>query len=254
MSPSPPAAQVPDNDAPAIAPAVAPATQARTLRTTPVEQAPAPDRTRDGLVFLPFLGLHSFQDSNYSALSAGLRVGAFLGAFVNDDWSLNASATLDILDVSENVPAGTTVDNGGQVVSLAFSPLFHVGNPKAEFVVGPILGGWAEWVHATETESPETAAATGLVSSSAQGWEAGWTVGGNLGVFIPVSSGVRAGALLTLERRGVLHQCVEFKLTEQPAVGGTIGVDGTSGGGPRDSCQSSGPGATVLGFTFALLL
>jgi hypothetical protein len=197
----------------------------------PAATSPLPDRQREGLLFLPFLGLHSFQDSNDRGLDAGLRVGSFLGGYVNNNWSMNALAELDIFNPNSNA-VDPGIDLSGQMLGVTFNPLLHVGNAKAELVLGPKLGGWIRWVQASGTNS-----VTG-VSGSADSTAEGWTIGGNMGVFIAASPSVLAGALMSLEVRDILHLC----------------ATGTLNGVTSSSCMSSGDSATILGFAFGLML
>jgi hypothetical protein len=229
-APAPPAAAPPVPAPPtAVAPAVLPPPAPATARVTSTPSLP--DRQRDGLLVLPFVGLHSFQDSNDQGLDAGLRVGSFLGGYVNNNWSLNALAELDVFNPNHNA-TNSGIDLSGQMLGVTFNPLLHVGNVKAEFVVGPKLGGWIRWDHASGTNS-----ITG-VSGSADGTAEGWTIGANMGVFIAASRSVLAGALMSLEVRDILHDC----------------ATGTVHGVTSSSCSSSGDSATILGFAFGLML
>jgi hypothetical protein len=187
-----------------------------------------PDRERHGALFLPYLGLHSLQDSDDQGFDAGLRVGALLGGYVNEIWSLNAGVELDIFNFNSRV-TDAGLDLSGEMLGLTFNPLVHLGNVKAEFVAGPKLGGFLRWVHAAGT-----GVVTGLPAQADEMAE-GWTIGGDMGVFVAASRSVLVGALMSLEVRDLLHACVTAT-------------------GMAESCQSSGPSATILGFTFGVLL
>jgi hypothetical protein len=225
--PAPPPEVTPPPPAAPPRPAALPPVAART--------APLPDRQRGGGLFLPFLGLHSFQDSNLNGLDAGLRVGMFLGSYVNQQWSLNASAGFNWLNFRDlsDANAGVTGDASGGQIDLAFSPLFHVGNAKAEFVIGPKIGAAFFWDHVSLTNPGTNTSLTG------DGWDIEWLLGGHMGVFVPASPDVLVGALLSLELHDVIHEC------------GTATV---TGAGTTNHCQWSGDSSTILGFAFALLL
>jgi hypothetical protein len=194
----------------------------------PPAASPLPDRVRSGALILPFLGLHSFQDSNDTGLDAGLRAGLLLGTFVNNDWSMNVGTSFDLLNPNSQA-ANLGLDVSGEMLDLTFSPLYHLGNVKGEIVIGPKLGGWVEWVQASGTDL-----ATGT-SATVNGTAEGWTLGGNLGAFLAASPDVLVGVLMSLEVRDLLHSCA-------------------SGTGIAEMCKSSGDSAWILGFTFGLML
>jgi hypothetical protein len=220
----------------AVAPVPAPArqaTDAEVARSAPLPAAHAvavapPPRHREGMLILPFLGLHSFQDSNASGLDAGLRVGSFVGGFINNSWSMNGAAELDILNFNND----GGVDGSGQMLAVTFDPLLHLGSEKIELVLGPKLGGWALREH-IDINDPVSG-----VSGSGDATAEGWTIGGNMGLFVAVSPTVLAGVLMSLEVRDVLHSCASV----------TVGTQAV------DQCKSSGDSNTILGFTFGLML
>jgi hypothetical protein len=227
----PPPAPPPVVPQAAEAPRTAPPPLPITARARPAyaPAAPQPDRVREGALFLPFIGLHSFQDSNDKGVDPGLRVGTFIGGFVNNTLSLNGLAELDILNPNSN-GSSAGADVSGQFLGVSFNPLLHVGNGNVEFVIGPKLGGWIEWVHVNINDT------VGGVSESLDGTAEGWTLGGNMGLFIPASQSVLVGALLSLEYRDPLHACA-------------------SSSAGASMCTTSGlDSATILGFTFGVML
>ncbi len=155
-------------------------------------------------------------------------MGALVGGYVNEHWSLNAGAEVDVFNFNDRLSAAG-LDLSGEMLGLTFDPLFHVGNAKAELVVGPKLGGWMRWVHASGTSLN-----TGL-TATADGLAEGWTIGGNMGVFVDAAPSVLVGALLSLEVRDPLHSCV-------------------TGTATAETCSSNENSATILGFAFGLLL
>jgi len=226
-APPPVIQQAADGEAPRTAPPPLPLT-AR-ARPTYVPAAALPDRVREGGLFLPYIGLHSFQDSNDKGVDPGLRLGTFIGGFVNNAWSLNGLAELDILNPNSQ-STGAGVDASAQMLGVTFSPLLHVGNVNVEFVIGPQLGGWIEWAHVSVNDP-----ASGTFVSADATVE-GWTVGGNMGLFIPASPSVLVGALVSLEYRDPLHACASS----------SAGVS---------NCTTSGfDSATLLGFAFGVML
>ena len=177
-------------------------------------------------MFMPFLGLHSFQDSSSSGFDAGLRIGALVGGFATGQWSLNAGMAFDVFNPNSQA-SDAGLDISGKMLDLTFSPLFHIGNAKGELVIGPKLGGWVEWVHVTGAAPAGVA-----VDATAEGW----TLGGNMGGFLTASPTVLVGILMTLELREPLHACA-------------------SATNVAEMCTTSGlDSATMLGFTIALML
>jgi hypothetical protein len=209
-------------------PAPAAATVPRARPVPAAAKAPLPERTREGRLILPYLGLHSFQGSNEAGLDPGLRLGVLGGEYVTNHWSMNGALELDILNPNDMVTGGG-LDFSSQMLGLTFSPLYHAGSAEVEFVVGPKLGGFVRWAHVSVTD-PFTGE-----SASADGTAEGWTIGGNIGLFGGVSSSALIGVLFSLERRGILHGCA-------------------SGTGIAEQCTSSGDSATILSFALGVLL
>lgn len=206
---------------PARPPGAQPPAAERSAAIVPSTPATLPVRERRGMMILPYLGLQSFQGSNGSGLNPGLRAGAFVGRYVKRRWSLNGQAEVDILNPNEQA-SSAGVGASAQMLGVAFSPLVHLGNGKAELVAGPKLGGWIQRKHLT--------AGCSLLDVTLEGW----TLGANVGVFTPVSPSMLFGGMLSLEVRDVLHACASTGLAE--------------------SCSSGGASATILGFTAGLLL
>jgi hypothetical protein len=173
-------------------------------------------------MILPYVGLQSFQGSNGDGLNPGLRAGAFVGRYFRRIWSLNGQAELDILNPNEEA-SSAGVGASAQMLGVAFSPLVHLGNGKAELVAGPKLGGWLQRKH--------LAAGCSSVDYTLEGW----TLGANVGVFTAASPSTLFGGMLSLEVRDVLRAC-------------------GSGTGIAGWCSSSGASAAILGFTVGLLL
>lgn len=182
---------------------------------------------RQGFLFVPFIGLHSFQDSDSKGLDAGLRAGGLLGKYLNNDWSLNAGVAFDVVNTNSAV-TDLDIDLQAQILELTFNPLFHVGNAKVEFVVGPKIGGWVMWTRLAGTSEDGSRV---IVNGTSEGW----TFGGTVGVFLRATPGVSAGVMTSLETRDLLYSCA--KIT-----------------GMESRCESGGSSTTILGFVFALML
>ena len=85
------------------------------------------------------------------------------------------------------------------------------------------------WLHASGTSVD-----TGL-SASADGLAEGWTIGGNMGVFVDAAPSTLVGAMMSLEVRDAFHSC-------------------TTGSATPEMCTSNEASATLLGFAFGLML
>jgi hypothetical protein len=163
---------------------------ARSLaRTSP----PLPgEPERSAFLFLPTIGVHSFQNDSATNLDAGLRLGALVGARINDSLSLNAEATLDLVNPS-NVPPG--VDITALQFHIAFSPLIHATSGAVELVVGPKLGLFALSLDAS---------GGGQKSSSSVH---GWLYGVNVGAFGRVNDTLSMGALVSFDFERATEEC-----------------------------------------------
>lgn len=154
----------------------------------PGDPAPAARRpSGGGFQAVPYLGLHSFSGEGTSGADPGLRLGAILGGRVFETLSANGEITIDVMNYDAR-------SESGAMVQMTFSPLYHMGSPAAEIVIGPKLGAWAMSRHASDS---------GL---SAAVEEQGWTVGVNAGVFFPVGQGTSSlGMLFSLASLQVTH-------------------------------------------------
>jgi hypothetical protein len=148
---------------------------------------------RSGVVFIPLLGFHSFQNDDATSLGAGLRLGALLGGRVNHALSLNVEATFDVLN-PKNVPS--SVDVTALQFHAAFSPLLHTVSGTVEFVAGPKLGVFA---------LTEDASGGGLTASSSAH---GWLYGFNVGLFGAVNEKVSIGGLISFDFEKATEACV----------------------------------------------
>lgn len=135
-----------------------------------------------------------------------------------ENWSLNVALTFDKMN-PDSAPGESVSDYAFEV---SISPLIHFPLPKLEILAGPILGTWVS----------TASASAGSVSTDV--WGYGWTIGGNVGVLVPVGSKVELGGLLTLSVRNVMKLCTT--------------VFG------NETCASSGvDAAKALGLAFAAM-
>jgi hypothetical protein len=225
QAPPPPVAAPASPSAVPSAPPPPAAVDAEAPKVAPVRAYAPPPPLDPGppvFLFMPFLGIHSFQNDSARALDAGLRVGALLGGRVNEVLSLDVVAALDVLNPN-GVPAG--VDVTALQFHIAFSPLIHARSGGAEIVVGPKLGLFAL--------SEDASSGTESASESAHGWLYGF----NFGIFGAANDTLSVGGLVSFDVEKATEICA-------------------SGTGVPEMCQSVDPSgsAKVLGVAFALLM
>jgi len=122
----------------------------------PAYAAPAVELPRHhGAMMMPYLGFN-FPTVNDAGYSTGFRLGALFGAFAGPFVSLNGEVSLDLLN-----PGSGSVTH--VMLDLAFSPLFHFGPPRMDFVVGPKLGLFYEGRSYTSSGTDYSASAYGVV-------------------------------------------------------------------------------------------
>jgi hypothetical protein len=227
-------AQEPGNAAPApiaAAPAAAPAAAAVDAENPPASAAramtqpaaPPPDAPpRSQILFIPSLGIHSFQNDSAKDLDAGLRLQATVGGRVSDVVSVNVEVALDVMNPN-NVPSG--VDVSAMQYHGALSPLVHLGTGATEVVLGPKLGLFKMSVDASGGGQS--------VSSSAHGW----LYGVNFGIFGRLNDKASLGGLLSFDFEKATEVCL-------------------SAPGAGEQCEGSnlGDSAKVLGVSLALML
>lgn len=166
--------------------AAAPAAARPTPRVaaTPSRAAPNP-LWSEGFMFLPSIGINSFQGDTGRDVGVGLRVGALAGSRMGENWSLNVGFAFD----KKNLSGGGASD---YVFDLGFSPLIHFPMEKLEIVAGPALGAFLD------------KASGGSIDI----WQYGWAIGVNAGVLVPVGSKVKLGGLLNFELRNPMKTCI----------------------------------------------
>ena len=159
----------------------------------PPPRPPRPPRKKHGFLIAPYLGIHSYQQQDAFNLDPGLRVGAFAGGRLNDIASLNAEVKMDLTNAS-NVPSGTSFSE--YALDFTFSPLFQLPAGSVEVVIGPKVGLFISRAHQTDAASDLSIELTGLV------------LGGNAGLFVPVTPATSLGVLISLELKDVSSGCV----------------------------------------------
>jgi hypothetical protein len=159
---------------------------------------PSPPSTRHGLLVLPYLGIHSYQNADMAGYSPGARFGTLLGGRVSHWLSLNGELTLDVSDIPHGSGASSLKEGSEYYVDLAFSPLVHLVRGPVELVAGPKVG----FFRAETSFSGSSSGASGESTSLS-----GITAGFNAGAFVPVSGLVELGGLLSIEARDAREYC-----------------------------------------------
>jgi hypothetical protein len=155
---------------------------------------PSPPSTRHGLLVLPYLGLHSYQNVDMAAYSPGARFGALFGGRLSHWLSLNGELTIDVSDI----PHGSQ-EASEYYLDLAFSPLAHLVWGPVELVAGPKVGFF-------RSKTSVSSSNAGVSGESSSLW--GIAAGLNAGAFVPVSGVVEIGGLLSVEARDAREYCV----------------------------------------------
>jgi len=193
----------------------------------------SPPSARHGFLALPYLGIHSYQNSDMAAYSPGARFGTLLGGRVSRWLSLNGELTVDWSDIPNSSAAGSFTEGSEFYFDLAFSPLVHLVRGPIELVLGPKIG----FFHAETSTSGSSSGVSGESTSLS-----GITTGLNAGAFVPVGGLVELGGLLSIEARDAREYCV------------------TPSGGAQTCTTNEVYGssvvlhtATVVGMTFAAL-
>jgi hypothetical protein len=180
-------------------------------RAAPLPASPRPS----GFVAIPYLGINSFSDAG---ISTGFRAGALLGGRVAEIFSFNGELTVD--KVNLDAPPGASAS--AYMFQLGISPLFHVDTPNVRFVAGPKVGFVGSTSHISG----------GGLSADRRGM--GWTLGLNLGAFIPLKNTTSLGILLSYatmkplvvcaSSTGVDENCTGDNLRSSEVLGLTLGA------------------------------
>jgi hypothetical protein len=162
-----------------------------------------PPRSR--LVLLPFAGVHAFLGEAKSGQSIGGHLGALVGGRFTRSLSLSGEVAFDWL----NPEPASGASAFGIEVMVAASPLYHVAIGKLELVVGPKLGYWAGFAESTLADRTTDARVDGVA------------LGGNLGIFGPLTRALSIGALAALDVRTVRETCATISGQPQSCTGGS---------------------------------
>lgn len=169
------------------------------LGVAPVAPAmePAAAEVRPSPTFLaPFIGVNVPLAGDLGAGApddqVGVRAGIIVGRRLAPNWSLAGQATFDLLEFKV----------AGAVDAFLFradlAPFFHWGGPRAELLLGPLLGGWYYRAEATPY---------GLNEPRHGESSRGLTYGANVGGLLSSSSGFRGGLLVSLTFHRGLDLC-----------------------------------------------
>jgi hypothetical protein len=173
----------------------------------PVASRPAapvlPARSR--LVLLPFAGMHAFLGESKSRQGIGGHLGALVGGRFTRSLSLSGEVAFDWL----NPEPASGASAFGVEVMVAASPLYHVPIGKLELVVGPKLGYWVGFAESTLGDRTTDARVDGVA------------LGGNLGLFGPITRAISIGGLAALDVRTVRETCATIMGEPQACTGGS---------------------------------
>ncbi len=207
-----------DPNAPAEGASAAPAAGAPSPYAPTIQQPAAP--SYKPYLAMPFLGLHSFQNSN-SGTGPGLRVGGIAGARVSEQLSLNGELVYDLVNVS-NVPSGANVSVYN--FQFAVAPFFHAAAaPNIDLLVGPKVGVF----HFAESLS----GSVGGYTLAGDGTVTGLVAGVNAGGFFRVSDLLSVGLLLNFDWEKPFSctmsgatDCSTSNLNSEKLISATVGA------------------------------
>lgn len=148
-------------------------------------------------MFLPTIGINSFQGSGAEDVGVGLRLGALAGSRITELLSLNVGFAFDIANME--APPGASASQ--YVLDIGFNPLVHFPLEKLEIVAGPLGGVFLD------------KGSLGAGATTVDSWGYGWTIGANAGLFFPVGK-VRLGGLVNFYLRNPLKFCVTANGTD----------------------------------------
>jgi len=148
-------------------------------------------------MFLPTIGVNSFQGSGAEDVGVGLRLGALAGSRITELLSLNVGFAFDIANME--APPGASASQ--YVLDIGFNPLLHFPLEKLEIVAGPLAAVFLD------------KGSLGAGSTTIDSWGYGWTIGANAGLFFPVGK-VRLGGLVNFYLRNPLKFCVTANGTD----------------------------------------
>ncbi len=146
---------------------------------TVAQPAPLP---RNPWLAMPFIGIHSIQNSN-SGTGPGLRIGGIGGFRASDQLSLNGEVVYDVVNLNNSVPGDSFYN-----VQVAAAPFYHVqASPTFEVLVGPKVGFFRFGENVDAYGGTIDRGINGLV------------LGANVGGFVRLSNMVALGGMLNFD-------------------------------------------------------
>jgi hypothetical protein len=166
-------------------------------------------------MMLPYLGLSIPTGDGSEGLGTSLRLGGLFGFYAGQFLSLNGELSIDVLNI--DTPSG--VSASGAAVGFTFSPLFHFGPPRMDFVVGPRLGffGTSETYSYDDGYSPDDD-----YSST------GFLYGFNAGAFFSLGR-ISLGGLLSVSIHSISSACRNDDCGDPPSGTPALKIVGLSG-------------------------
>src|SRR5438270_1296868 len=162
--------------------------------TPPPETIAAPaDLWKGGAEAIPFLGMNSVEGNAGKGYGVGFRFGSLFGGRFAKNWSVNGEIVLDVLNTNSTPGLDTSGWNG----DLAVAPLYHCPLPQVELVAGPSVGTFFQLGRAKNSFMSETI------------WSYGWTIGANVGAFVPLHDRKSLGLLFNFILHEPLKGCTD---------------------------------------------
>ena len=158
----------------------------------PVKKDVAHKDLRRGLMTMPYAGLHAPVGTASATYDTGPRLGIILGGHLSRLVSLNGEFAADLV----NHPVAGSTDRGEALLDLTFSPLFHFGGDRLEFVAGPKLGVSAD-VNGVRRLGVESSSGATYI---------GYAYGINSGLLVH-RSGWAFGVLVAYTGRNIVQDC-----------------------------------------------
>jgi hypothetical protein len=148
---------------------------------------------RRGVLVLPNFGFVALGDNDKAQRSKpGYRMGGVLGWHLAPKLSLNGEVNLSVLRFEADTTNGEA--DAGFLFDYALSPLFHIGAPTLEVVIGPKLGRF-------RYSLPEGRYGDDPLSESS-----GWSYGLNFGILAPLQS-MAIGGLVSFTSNHATEVC-----------------------------------------------
>jgi hypothetical protein len=182
------------------------------------EIAASADLWKPGAQAIPFLGMNSIAGDAGKGTGVGFRFGSLFGGRFAQNWSVNGEVVLDVLNTASTPGLDTSGWNG----DFAVAPLYHYPLAKVELIAGPLVGTSFQLGRLKTSQMSETT------------WGYGWTIGANVGAFVPLHDRKSLGVLFNLILHEPLKACADAGM---------------------EMCKTSGlQSATMIGISLAALL